>query len=221
VARVGDEAPFAREARLEPREHRVQRLAEARDLVARGGKREPLPRCVDRDLGRAPAHCLDGPECRACEQVAGDGRQQERDRAAHQQLREEACQRLVAVLDRGADDQRSAVDRDRECSRVVANEPARPRQHLAVRPEHVRKRLVVLARRRSDGVELAAANERGERRGARLETLVELLRERIFDAQVDEGADRREDNGHRHGEHQREPHAQRQARHPPPSFRRR
>ncbi len=40
VARVGDEAPLAREAGVEALEHLVQRLAEAMDLVARLRERE-------------------------------------------------------------------------------------------------------------------------------------------------------------------------------------
>ena len=44
VARVGDETPFVLDRRLEPAEHRVQRLGEAADLVPARGHREPAAR---------------------------------------------------------------------------------------------------------------------------------------------------------------------------------
>src|SRR5207249_6573503 len=56
VARIGEEATLALEAVLEAGEHRVQRLAEVRDLVVRGLNGKPLVQRGRRDLGGAPAH---------------------------------------------------------------------------------------------------------------------------------------------------------------------
>ena len=59
VARVGQEAPLALERGLEARQHLVQRLAEAADLVVRLGQRKALGAAAQRDLPGPPAHRLE------------------------------------------------------------------------------------------------------------------------------------------------------------------
>ena len=71
VARVGDEAPLAREPGFEPAEHGVQRLAQPTDLVAGLRQRQPLTCSLARDLRRLPPHRLHGSQRCSREQVPG------------------------------------------------------------------------------------------------------------------------------------------------------
>src|SRR5581483_3960179 len=86
VAGVRDEAALALETRLEPAEHLVQRLAQALELVAGRRHGQPLAWCLGGDRRRTSAHRLDRAEREAGEQVAGPGREEERDRPCDQQL---------------------------------------------------------------------------------------------------------------------------------------
>ena len=75
VARVGDEAPLAREAVLDPGEHLVERLPQPRDLVARRAAPGAARRSDDAEISsRAPPHRLDRPQRRAGEDVAAERR---------------------------------------------------------------------------------------------------------------------------------------------------
>ena len=85
-------------------EHRVQRLAEPADLVPRLRERQPPPGLASRDGGSLRAHRLDGPKRGGREGVAEQRGREQGGRADQEQLGEEPAQRLVAVLERGADD---------------------------------------------------------------------------------------------------------------------
>ena len=85
-------------------EHQVERLAEPADLVVGRADREARAGLGGLDLGGAPAHPLDRPQRRRRRGVAGQRREQERDRTADQQRPGEVAQRVVAVVDRRADD---------------------------------------------------------------------------------------------------------------------
>ena len=99
VARIGDEAPLALDRSLEPSEHLVQRLAEPRDLVARGRQRETPPQLRPRDRRGLGTHRLDGPQRRCGEQVAAERDEEQHDRRHDEQLADERIQRLVAILE--------------------------------------------------------------------------------------------------------------------------
>jgi hypothetical protein len=105
VARVGDEAPLAREPGLEPPEHVVERLAEPVDLVAGTRKRKTPAGRVARDVLRSAPHRLDRMQRRAGEEVAGCGGEQERERPGDEELLKKSFERLFAILERSADDE--------------------------------------------------------------------------------------------------------------------
>ena len=85
VARVAHQPALACEAGLEPVEHLVQRAAEGTDLVARLGYRQSLGRVALADRRRPAAHPLHGPQRRPGDLVAGEGRDQQRERQRDQQ----------------------------------------------------------------------------------------------------------------------------------------
>jgi hypothetical protein len=95
---------LALEAGLEPCQHLVERPREPGDLVVGGGDGQPLATAGGRDLLRPLPHCLDGTQRRTRERVAGQRREQQRQRAADQKLILERLQGLVAILDRHAGD---------------------------------------------------------------------------------------------------------------------
>ena len=55
-------------------------------------------------VGRLPAHPLDRPQRQRRHPVSGQRRQQERDRPSDQQQGPKVAERLVAILEGGADD---------------------------------------------------------------------------------------------------------------------
>ena len=88
VAGVGHEAALPRETRLESGEHLVQRHSEPADLVAALGQRQPAARDARVETSAAlPAHRLDRTQRRAREEVAGERREQERERPDDEELR--------------------------------------------------------------------------------------------------------------------------------------
>ena len=103
VAGVGDERALARERDLQAAEHRVERVAQARDLVARRRHGQPALGLAGQ-LGGAPAHPLDGPQRGGGDGVAGQRGDQQRERAADRQQRVQALERAPALLERLADD---------------------------------------------------------------------------------------------------------------------
>jgi hypothetical protein len=104
VARVGNEAPLPLERAFESPEHRVQRLSEASDLVARARQRQPPTRLGTGDHGRLGAHRLNWAKGGRRQGIAEQRGDEERDRPDQKQLGEEARQRLVPVLERCTDD---------------------------------------------------------------------------------------------------------------------
>ena len=109
VAGVGHEVALAGQRRLEPAEHRVQRLAEALDLVPRVRHRQPLAGRLGRDRRRPPAHRVDRAKREARQEVPGAGRDEQRDRPGDQEHVAKLAQRLGAILERGADDEHIPV----------------------------------------------------------------------------------------------------------------
>ena len=250
MARVGDEAPLAREPGLEPREHLVQRAGEAGDLVVGGRDGQTSAGRRRGDLLRLSAHRLDGPQRRGRERVAQKRSEQEGDRAADQQLVPQPFERLVAVAERGADDHDLLAGRrpeQPESLLVEAGDPAsldhdrglagpgelvgreergalerrRGVDHLAVGPDHLRDVLVRLGQ----GPRLAerGAAALGLRRqvgGPRAQGRVDLLVERVREPPVKEEARRREQHGHREREGERQAQAEREAAHASSSRRR-
>jgi hypothetical protein len=99
VARVRDEATLAREPRLEAVEHRVQRLAEAANLVLGLGNGQPLVRSLGRDLGRSAPHRVDGSKRRRRESVPGERGEEEGERADDEKLRPQARERVGPILE--------------------------------------------------------------------------------------------------------------------------
>ena len=118
VPRLRYEGPLALDRPLEAAEHLVERVAERLQLVARRRDGQPLPWRVGGDLRRARAHGLDRAQAGTGQAVTEGGREQERERADHEQLVAQAPQRLAAVLGRRADDEdeppAAAADRRRE-----------------------------------------------------------------------------------------------------------
>ena len=115
VAGVVDEAPLALDRRLEPGEHRVQRLREPGELVVASPRGKPLGEVAGGDELGALTHLLDRPQGGGDRRVAGERGEEQGDRAADQEQREQVGQSLVAVVEGGADDGDLAVaERDRE-----------------------------------------------------------------------------------------------------------
>ena len=106
MAGVGDEAPFVLERGLEPGEHLVQRLREARDLVAGGGLGEPRPGVEAEITSAARAHRLDRSKGCGREPVARNSGEQQRERPGQQELAEQMVERLVAGDERARDNER-------------------------------------------------------------------------------------------------------------------
>ena len=81
VARVVDEPPLALDRLLEPVQHRVQRLGQARELVAGPRDRQPAPGVAGRDRGRLAAR-IDRPVGGSTRRAARSRRRQGPARAA-------------------------------------------------------------------------------------------------------------------------------------------
>ena len=108
MARVGNEPPLVLECGLQPLQHVVQRLGEPlRPRPWPRRDRQTAPGRRGGDLGGLPAHLLDRAQRRAREHVAGERREQERERRGHEQLPPEVLERLVARVERAADDKRT------------------------------------------------------------------------------------------------------------------
>ena len=96
VAGVRNEAPFALERGPESREQVVERVAEAGELVARRGDWQPLVEVRFGERRGLCAHTLDRAEGAGGERVADQRNEQERDRAADDQLASQAGKCSVA-----------------------------------------------------------------------------------------------------------------------------
>ena len=91
VAGVGDERALALERLLEPREHLVERRPEAADLVVGRADRQARARLVGPDRGGAAAHPLDRAQRGGGRPVAGQRREQQRDRPADRAAGRRGC----------------------------------------------------------------------------------------------------------------------------------
>ena len=85
-------------------EHAVQRRPEPADLVVGGGDGQPRPRVGGLDRRRPAAHAVHRTQGGGHRRVARHGGQQERDRPTDEQEAAEVAQRLLAILQRSADD---------------------------------------------------------------------------------------------------------------------
>ena len=99
MARIGDEAPLPREPGVEPLEHLVERFAEPVDLVMGTWEREALVRVLRRDSCCAPAHVVDRPQRGSGYEVADARREEHGEWEDEKQLREEAVNRAIAILE--------------------------------------------------------------------------------------------------------------------------
>ena len=233
MARVGDEAALSLERRLQPGEHRVERLSQPAQLVARRRQCQPPPRLgCGHHLGLAP-HRLHRPQGCSREEVAADRREEQGERADDEELGEQAVERVLRVLERDADREHSRpVDRGHEQTEAVAFHRERAAEATADLGEDEDRLLA--ARRRVEqpaarvvqlrdalvpgGAELV---RRPDLRRPELERLVEPIHERALEPYVEERAERAQHDGHRNREGEREPPADRQPAHSPPSTRRR
>ena len=115
MARVRHESSLAREALGDPREHLVERLPQARDLVLRLRDGQAVVERRRGDVRRPASHRFDRPQGRAGERIAGERGEHERERAADQKGVQHASKGLRVVLLRRADHQHepalTALDR--------------------------------------------------------------------------------------------------------------
>ena len=88
-------------APLQSRQHLIERLPQPAQLVVGRRQRQPLAGLGGRDRLRLAPHRLHRPQRRAGEEVAADRREDQRERADHEQLGEQAVERVVAILERG------------------------------------------------------------------------------------------------------------------------
>ena len=133
VARVGDEAALSLEPVLEPPEHLVERPSEPRDLVVRRWYGQPLVERGGGDLVGAPAHRLDRPERRAREQVPAERHQQKAIGPPTRKAAWRLVERLVAMLERGADDEHVAPAAGSASMRAGLVLPRQPRRRRTSR----------------------------------------------------------------------------------------
>jgi hypothetical protein len=185
----------------------------------------------------------------ACEEVAAERGEQQHERAADEERRAQAAQRLGAVLARRAHDQHAPTadgkreqprrlvetgdgrpvcpdDRMAHAHQLRRGEQRRPDrrrriEHAPARVEHLAERLALLDQRPLRRAQRAAvADERRDVLRARAELLVERAGQVGRDPLVHEPAGRQQHDGHRAREDERQPPADRQARHLSPSRRR-
>jgi hypothetical protein len=104
VTCVVDEGALALQRLLQPGEHLVQGLAQPVQLVTAGGDREPPLGIGRRYLRSLAPDRLDGSQSGGDRRIADDAGQQKGHRPADQQQRRQAGQRVVAVVERGRDD---------------------------------------------------------------------------------------------------------------------
>ena len=133
VARVGDETAFAFERVAESVQHLVQGQAEPADLVVRRGQREaPLGLgCGDRL--RLDAHRVDRTECRGCDSIAEERREDKGDRRDEDEQENEPPHRLVPVVERRADDEHAVAGPGRDGPGRDAHGLCEPRHVVDVR----------------------------------------------------------------------------------------
>src|SRR4029453_11609888 len=96
------------ERRLEPREHVVQRLGEALDLVLRDGNRQGGPGGGGGEVRGLLPHLLARAKRRAGERVPGECCEQERKRRADEELLAKPLERLAARIEGASEDERTA-----------------------------------------------------------------------------------------------------------------
>ncbi len=138
VTRVGDEAPFALERGVEPAEHGVQGLSEAADLVARRRQRQAPARLGAGDPLGFRAHRLDRAKSSRGQGVAEERGEHERHEPDHDELRQEAVQGFVPVIEGGADDDhRPCAVRRRDRAEEHANGAGEPGWILALDRQRV------------------------------------------------------------------------------------
>ena len=126
MARVGDEATLALERVSEPPEHVVERHAQATDLVAGRREGEPPVGLSRRNLLCLDPHRVDRPESCRRERVAEERREEQGDRRDEEEYEHEAVHRLVAIVERRADDEDAWAGPRRDEPRRHANRVREP-----------------------------------------------------------------------------------------------
>jgi hypothetical protein len=130
VAGVGHERALVGEGALQADEHGVQRLAEARELVACRRDGQPAAGLGAGDRRRLAPHVLDRPQGRPRHAEGGQRGEQKRRRTADEHLGDQALERLVPIVDGRADDDHPGlavrVDRRGEEPHGIALEDVEP-----------------------------------------------------------------------------------------------
>ena len=235
VARVGDEASFTAQALVEPAEHRVQRLAEAEDLVTGVGEREALRRGLGRDVRRSSPHRLDWPERRARQEIGGPEARMSAIGPPIKELGQETVERLVAVSQGGAYNQHVVIPkalpggraetpgssgrstlRSSVVSAVSAPETsgsAKPSDPATTDPSGPKTWANSSSPppRTTPVPSLRTSCESVAARAS--EALIDLLHEGVAEPDVEERAHCGQDDGHREGEEERQSDADREPAH--------
>ena len=233
MARVGDEAALARKAGVETAEHLVQRLPEAGYLVFRSREWEPSLGGVGRDLLRLSTHRLDRAQRSPCHEVPDHRGDEKRDRQDHEQLGQEPVERLVAIVERLADDDDPIVDRDREqpelrpsdlrlrhdSSRLALGRaplsraaPSRQRHCFPRQPTRPSREPAQVLPRPQTTAEVTS-NVDAQLDGSHLQRVGDPFVERVSEPDVEDRADRRKHDGHDEREGERQPHPNRKPAH--------
>ena len=127
---VGEEAPLDLARSLEAREHRVQRLGEAPDLVVGSRDRQPTARIARAlDVRGGVGEARERPECPAEQNEDAERGKRRRDHARKDEQQTKVAERALDVFLRCGDDDRASGGRASEIGERSCVQP----QSLAVR----------------------------------------------------------------------------------------
>ena len=246
MAGVAHEAPLALERASQALDHVVERLAQAADLVARRGQRQELVAAVERDALRPAAHRLHGPQGCRSQAVADQRGEGDGERPADGEGRHDSGQRLVAIVERLADDEHDGLAGGQPWPRQHARGALDPGDlafdyHLVVivgdaadlrraqdGPARPADRRQHAAAGRDDLLEAllvllqrvrAEVGDGTDGGGSRAQPRVDRLGEVGAQPQVDEQPGRHQHEHHRQREGRGQPGTDRHAAHVPPSLR--
>jgi len=241
VACVGDERSLAFERRLEPHEHVVQAIAEARDLVVGPWHGKAAARACSRDRRGALAHPLDRAQGGSSEEVRGERGEQQCNRTADHKLVAQVGKRGFARLQRRADDDDHSLSlrcdrhpeqthglaiehsdeeaRTSECAaelsggkKRLTRKAWRPIDDGPARLDHLGES-VVRSVQGSTEARVGLLGERSDDRRTCAQTLVDSSVERRPCADVQKETGRREHDRHRSSKPQGQPNPDREAAH--------
>ena len=100
-------------------EHLVERRCQVSDLVVTRRHGEPRSRCRRGDGARPAAHRLDGTERCGRQEVAAERREEQPERAGHDQAADEVVERLLRLAERVRDDEHAVSVRGPEGAPAV------------------------------------------------------------------------------------------------------